>query len=110
MPTARPDEAGFTLASAKPEARPARKRLSAPDNSPFAIASTETFAEKPARKLIIPVDVPLPTDRAAVASAPSRKVARKQPSQIVQVAAEEPLASRFGGPADGSAVSLGFAQ
>lgn len=98
--------------AAKPVAVASAKTVPLPHNSPFALASADQ-AEKPIRKKLIvdPETAPLPTARASMVKAPARKkAAEPAEAAIVQVAAEEPLAARFGRFDDGSSVSLGFTQ
>jgi hypothetical protein len=98
--------------AAKPVAIASAKTVPLPENSPFALASADQ-AEKPIRKKLIvdPETAPLPTARASMVKAPVRKkAAEPAEAAVVQVAAEEPLAARFGRFDDGEAVSLGFAQ
>ncbi len=108
-------DSGFDdgIDSAAPKAaQKKRARVAAP--APQAVvemASTELPAPKP---IIDPDSAPLPTARASMfglASAKAKKTA-KAPA-VVQVAAEQPLAARFGRMDDSSddgATSLGFAQ
>ncbi len=100
--------------AAKPVAVASAKPVPLPEGSPFALASAEQ-PEKPAKKRVIdPELAPLPTARASMVKTAARKKVKPVEAAVVQVAAEEPLAARFGrmddASSDGSAVSLGFAQ
>jgi len=104
-PTMRPDEGRVAATSAKS----ARKRMPQAETVPFALASADEPVRKSERKIAVPSAAPVPTARAAMIPLPSRKVAKKEVApQPVQVAAEEPIAARFGG--DDSSMSMGFAQ
>jgi spore germination cell wall hydrolase CwlJ-like protein len=106
---------GFDAATPKPAQKQAvqkkRARVAAP-----AAGVEVAFADepaKPSRKPVIDPDVaPLPTARASMFGTASAKPAKKriQPPAAMQVAAEEPLAARFGRTDDDPGVSMGFAQ
>jgi spore germination cell wall hydrolase CwlJ-like protein len=104
---------GFDAAAPKPVQKPAvqkkRARVAAP-----AVDIEVAFADppaKPSRKPVIdPESAPLPTARASMFGTASAKPAKRVKPQAVEVAAEEPLAARFGRADDEPAVSMGFAQ
>jgi spore germination cell wall hydrolase CwlJ-like protein len=131
-PAPLPDNSPFALASADPQmdqgfdaatpkaaqkqtAQKKRDRAAAPAaDAVYEVASAEPV-EKPARKRVIdPDSAPLPTARASMLKASSKPAKAAAKAPVVQVAAEEPLAARFGRMDDGSSdepsVSLGFAQ
>jgi spore germination cell wall hydrolase CwlJ-like protein len=126
-----------SVASEKPARAPAAKVVAVayakpaplPENSPFALASADPemdqgfdaaapkLSQKQAaqkKRVIDPDLAPLPTARASMLKANGSKKTKPVEAQVVQVAAEEPLAARFGRMDDSSsdepAVSLGFAQ
>ena len=104
-PTMRPDEGRVAATSVKS----ARKRMPQAETVPFALASADEPVRKSERKIAVPSAAPVPTARAAMIPLPSRKAAKKEVApQPVQVAAEEPIAARFGG--DDPSMSMGFAQ
>jgi hypothetical protein len=108
---------GFDVATPKPAQKQAaqkqavqkkRERVAAP------AADVEiAFADQPARPtkkpVIDPDSAPLPTARASMFGTAGAKPVKRKP-QAVEVAAEEPLAARFGRTDDEPAVSMGFAQ
>jgi spore germination cell wall hydrolase CwlJ-like protein len=105
----KPVKAAGAKAVAVASARPAPL----PQDSPFALASAEPSGKPARRRVIDPQSAPLPTARASMVKiAPKRVKPAAEP--VIQVAAEEPLASRFGrmddASADEPAVSLGFSQ
>jgi spore germination cell wall hydrolase CwlJ-like protein len=121
-----PEDSPFALASADPRmdqvfdaavpkpaprqvAQKKRDRVAAPATvASVEIASADQPA-KPRKKRIIDPDLaPLPTARASMLG--GSKPAKAAKAQAVQVAAEEPLAARFGRSDEEPAVSLGFAQ
>jgi len=88
----------------------AKKGVAAP-----APAVEVAYAEqpaKPSRKPVIdPDSAPLPTARASMLGIAAPKPAKRvKPPAAVQMAADEPLAARFGRADDEPAVSMGFAQ
>jgi hypothetical protein len=125
-PVPLPENSPFALASAEPQmdqgfdaaaprpvqkqtAQKKRERVAAPA-ADVEVASADQPA-KPSKKRIIDPDLaPLPTARASMLVLPGSKPAKAAKAPAVQVAAEQPLAARFGRSDDEPAVSLGFAQ
>jgi spore germination cell wall hydrolase CwlJ-like protein len=119
-----PENSPFALASADPRMdqgfdaaapKQARKQAAQKKRARVAAPAVEVaFAEQPARlskkPVIDPDSAPLPTARASMFGMASAKPAKRIKPQPVQVAAEEPLAARFGRTDDGAEVSMGFAQ
>jgi spore germination cell wall hydrolase CwlJ-like protein len=106
---------GFDAAAPKPVQKQAaqkkRGRVAAPAGD-VEIAFAEQPAKPSKKPVIDPDSAPLPTARASMFGTASAKPAKKRIPQpaAVQVAAEEPLAARFGRSDDDPGVSMGFAQ
>lgn len=123
-PVPLPESSPFALASADPRMdqgfdaaapKPALKQTAQKKRARVAAPAVEVaFAEQPARPsrkpVIDPDSAPLPTARASMFGSIDAKPAKRVKPQAVQVAAEEPLAARFGRTDDEPAVSMGFAQ
>jgi spore germination cell wall hydrolase CwlJ-like protein len=123
-PVPLPQNSPFALASADPQmdqsfdaaaSKPAQKQAAQKKRARVAAPAVEVaFADEPARPskkpVIDPDSAPLPTARASMFGVAGAKPAKRVKPQAVQVAAEEPLAARFGRTDDEPAVSMGFAQ
>lgn len=103
---------GFDNAAPK-AAQKKRSRVIAPTpQAAVEVAAAEPSPKASKKKIVVidPDTVPLPTARASMVKVAAAKPSKPAKAQAVQVAEEEPLASRFGRSDDDGAISMSFAQ